>query len=120
MAGEGEIMRLLVDDTEDIRSSSEGSGGLGMDMLELDERLAGVGLVVMTGKAPRYSAFGISHTTHHKAHTLTYKADARLHTPTQPWSVHTILTSFCPCSYNELGTFSSSHPCQGTRKGIHF
>ena len=32
------MMRVLVDDTEDIKSSREGSGCLGTDMLELDER----------------------------------------------------------------------------------
>ena len=32
------MMRVLVGDTEDIKSSRDGSGGLGIDMLELDER----------------------------------------------------------------------------------
>ena len=32
------MMRVLAGDTEDIKSSREGSGGLGTDMLELDER----------------------------------------------------------------------------------
>lgn len=41
----GDMMRVLVGDTADIRSSREGSGGLGMDTL--GERLVGVGLAVM-------------------------------------------------------------------------
>ncbi len=44
-------MRVLVGDTEDMRSSREGSGGLcpGTDMLELEGR---VGRAVMTLPAP--------------------------------------------------------------------
>jgi len=43
---EDDIWRELVGETEEIISSREGSGGLGIDML--DERLGGDGLVAIS------------------------------------------------------------------------
>lgn len=70
----GEIMRVLVGDTEDIKSSRDGSGGLGTDMLER-----------------------LSSTSETCRHVISPSKDARLHrihSPAQPWSVHSILSSF--------------------------